>query len=357
MDGLPALNTSFGLGNTASPPTPLGAGGHANTLTKRQKAAIIVRVLLAGGAPLALRDLPEALQQELTREMADMRFVDHETVAAVVDEFAGEIDAIGLSFPRGLEGALSVLGEALSPATARRLRKQAGLPTRGDPWPRIVDADIERLTALVSAESTEVGAVLLSKLPVEKAAELLARLPGERARRVTYSVSLTEAIEPEAVHTIGRAIAAQLDTLPDQAFETPSVNRVGAILNVSRASLRDEVLGGLEETDAEFAAEVRKQIFTFANIPERIAKTDIPKIVKEVERPVLVTVLSAATEGPNRDAAEYVLSNMSQRLATQIREEVEGAGSVDEKALEEAEGTVIAAIRGLETSGEITIGT
>ena len=112
---------------------------------------------------------------------------------------------------------------------------------------------------------------MLSKLPVPKAAELLGRLPGDKARRVAYAVSLTGNVDPETVRRIGQSLAAQLDTQPARAFDTGPVERVGAILNVSPAATRDDVLQGLQETDADFAEQVRRAIFTFVHIPDRLA--------------------------------------------------------------------------------------
>ena len=64
-------------------------------LSRKQKAEIIVRLLLAEGAELSLQALPEALQTEMIRQMSGMRYVDRATLKAVVDEFVAEIEDIG----------------------------------------------------------------------------------------------------------------------------------------------------------------------------------------------------------------------------------------------------------------------
>ncbi|MEI4487185.1 FliG C-terminal domain-containing protein [Frigidibacter sp. MR17.14] len=320
-------------------------------LSGREKAAIIVRLLLQEGADVPLADLPEDLQGILTEQIGTMRSVDRETLDAVVAEFIEGVEAIGLSFPDGLTGALDLLGRHLSAGTASRLRRIAGATQRGDPWQRIAGLEPDRLLPVLNEESIEIGAVLLSKLSVAKAAQLLERLPGDRARRIAYAVSLTGNIDPDTVLRIGQSLAAQLDAEPPKAFADGPVQRVGAILNQSKAATREDVLAGLDETDQDFANEVRKAIFTFANIPKRIEGRDIPKVVKGIEAAQLVIIVAGA-QGPDREAAEYILSNMSQRMAQSIREE---AQSVQPKAkdLEAAYGSVVAAIRGLEDRGEL----
>ncbi|MCG6904342.1 MAG: flagellar motor switch protein FliG [Rhodobacter sp.] len=325
-------------------------------LSRRQKAAIVVRLLRAEGVTISLADLPDDLQVGLTEAMSAMRYIDRKTLQTVVTEFVSELDCIGLAFPRDVTGALHVLDGTLSDSAAAHLRNQAGIGTARDPWDRIADLDAARLLPILQEESTEIGAVMLSKLKVSKSAELLGMLPGERARRITYAVSQTGAIAPATVQRIGEALVAQLDAQAPTAFASGPVERVGAILNSSAAATRDRVLEGLQAEDQDFADEVRKAIFTFVNIPDRIDPRDVPKITRDVDAAVLTCALAAALPKPEEaKAAEFILANMSQRMATQLRDEVEGLGKVKEKDGESAMGGVIAAIRDLEEKGEIRL--
>jgi flagellar motor switch protein FliG len=324
-------------------------------LNGRVKAAVIVRLLLAEGAQLPLSTLPEHMQSALAEQIGQMRLVDRATLGAVVEEFLNELEQVGLAFPGGIEGALSIMDGHISPTAANRLRRLAGASAKADPWDRLMGLDEDRLLPVLDEESTEVAAVMLSKLPVPKAASLLGKLPGDKARRIAYAVSLTGNVDPETVRRIGLSLAAQLDTVPPRAFEAGPVERVGAILNVSHAATRDEVLRGLDETDADFAAKVRKAIFTFAHLPARIDARDIPKITRLVEQPVLVTALAAATTGEDAAAAEFLLGSLSQRLAQTLREEMAERGQVKDKDAEAAMAAIVGAIRQLEAAGEIAL--
>ena len=323
--------------------------GRPRQFSKRQKAAIVVRMLLSEGADLSLNDLPEPLLIELTRQMTTLRFIDHATMTAVALEFLAELDGIGLTFPSAMDSALSMLGAAISNETAGRIRQTTGITDQGDPWDRIGGMSSEVLLPVLEQESVEIGAVMLSKLKVSQAAELLGLLPGERARRITYAVSLTGNIAPEVVRRIGGSLASQLDAQPIRAFSEGPVERVGAILNFSPASTREDVLDGLDETDSGFATQVRRAIFTFANIPARIDPRDVPKIIRDVDPDQLITALAAA--GETAEATEFILSNMSQRMSTQLREDMAGKGKVAEKDGDQAMNAVVASIRELEAAG------
>lgn len=335
---------------------PALPGTTAPAIRPREKAAIIVRLLLAEGAPIKLTSLPEDLQTALTQQMGTMRRVSRATLSQVVEEFLAEMEQVGLSFPGGLEGALSIMDGHLSASAASRLRRMSGGNSSIDPWERINALPLDRILPVLEEESVEVCAVVLSKLPVPRAAELLSKLPGERARHVAYAVSLTGNVDPDTVRRIGMSLATQLDSQPLKAFDSGPGERVGAILNIAAAATRDDVLKGLLETDAEFAQIVRKNIFTFEHIKAKVAPRDVPKIIRIVDQAALVTALTYALGMPDLEpSAEHILANLSQRMTQSLREEIGTRGKIKEKDAEEAMGQIVMAIRQLEGSGELAL--
>jgi flagellar motor switch protein FliG len=343
----------------AAAPATVRSGGGFNmtpaTLSRRAKAAIVVRLLLNDGADIPLEDLPEDLQAHLTKAMGQMRMVDRDTLQQVADEFANEVERVGLSFPGGMAGALSALDGHISPQTAARLRKEAGVREAGDPWKRIREMGAELLLPILQDESVEIAAVMLSKLEVPKAAELLGKLPGPRARQITYAVSMTGAVSPDAVDRIGLSLASQLDARPTLAFNDGPVERVGAILNSSTSITRDDMLAGLDETDQGFADQVRKAIFTFANIPDRIAPRDVPRILRDIDPEALQTAIAGAAAMGLQASADFILGNMSARLADQLRDAIEDAGTPATAQTDAAMATVVTAIRQMEAAGELML--
>ncbi len=112
---------------------------------------------------------------------------------------------------------------------------------------------------------------------------------------------------------------------PSRAFSDGPVTRVGAILNYAPASVRDEVLAGLESEDQGFAEQVRAAIFTFANIPDRVAPRDVPRIQRDLDADDLTTVVAAAT-GEDVKSVDFILENISKRMAENIRDEAKEKG-------------------------------
>ena len=326
--------------------------GPASKLSTKEKAAIVVRLLLTYGAVPALGKLSESKQTELAVQLAKMTPVDQETVAAVATEFADEIERIGLSFPTGLDGALGLLDGVISEGATSRLKQMAPSGYRGNPWDDVGKVENERLIPYLENESTEVAAVILSKLDVGKAAEILGKLPGEKSRRITYAVSQTSSVSPAVVHRIGTSLAEELSNRPVEAFAEGPVKRVGAILNYAPASVRDDVLTGLDDEDKVFADDVRAAIFTFANIHERIAPRDVPRIQRELDQEDLTLIVAGAL-GEDQTSVDFILENISKRMAENIRDDAKEVGDVKVDEMEQAMIRVIKVIRQLEADGEI----
>lgn len=337
-------------------PTPFGHVRSAGSLTRRRKAAIIVRLLLSEGITLPLSDLPTSLQTSLANEIAALRYVDAPTLEAVVSEFIAELEQAGLAFPGGLDGAIQLLGEHLSPEAAAALQALHASEHPPDPWILLAEQEPAKLADLLLDESPEVAAIVLAKLPSQVAAAALGQMPGPQARRIAFSISRTSAVPPAAIARIGKALARRILDAPVPAFEIPPEKRMGAILDAAPAATRDDVLQGLAETDADLAERVRRAVFTFADIPQRLMPLDVQALIRTVEQGVLVTAMAGASaDEKNVATVEFILSNMSQRMAGQLRDEIAERGTPPPEETEAAMSEITAALRGLEAAGEIKL--
>lgn len=315
---------------------------------------MIVRLLLAYEALPDLSMLPDAQQKALARDLSELRWVDKATLAAIVNEFTDEMEGIALSFPADLDSTLAQLEDFLSPHAASQLRQEAGLAQVGDPWTRLSSLSAEQLCETLRNEPPEISAVILSKLPVTLSAQLLGQIPGPEARRIAFAISRTSGIAPQTVRAIGSALAEALDARPPAAFDDGPVARVGAILNNTTAATRDDVLTGLDEADRAFADEVRRAIFTFAHIPTRIAPRDVSRILSELD-PNDTTMALQAASVQLPEVVDFILGNISRRMADQLRDTISEAPPLPASEQEAAMTRVINRIRAMEAEGALVL--
>lgn len=296
----------------------------------RTKAAIVVRFLMQEGAEIDLALLPTSLQADLTREIADLPLIDRATLAEVIEEFAHELDSVGLTAQGGLGSALRLLEGKITHDTARRLRQDAGVRLFEDPWGRIKQLEEQELLKLLESETKEISAVVLSKLDVKKAAAVLGGMPGDRARKISFAISQTARVTPDAV------------------------DRIAAILTAASDDLRDKVMNGLRETDPELAERVLAGVFTFIDIPTRIAIADVAMAVKTVAQTDLVVALCYANSNGMEEVSEFILEGLSRRMAETLREEIAERGAVKTKDGDAAITALVSGVQGQISAGEIS---
>ena len=340
--------------SSPSGPTPAPPPAKNPLLSRKAKAAIVVQYLVNEGADVPLADLPDSLQTQLTQQLGRMRYVSRETLHSVMREFAEELDSVGLSFPDGMQSAMDSLEGKISDGAARSLKLSLGQDLSDDPWVQINAMSVEKLLELLSSESIEVCAVVLSKLTIEKAAEYVSSLPGDRARAVSLAVSRTSEVTPMTVKRIGQTLMSEAGKeKPKEFVQTPS-ERLGDILNVAKNAIRNDVLSGIEEVDGDFAASVRQSIFTFAHIAERLEPMDATKITRDVEADALRVALVGAKSEADRASSDFILSNLSKRMSESIREEMAEMDAPKDDEIEKAQLQVVSAVKQMQARGEIT---
>jgi flagellar motor switch protein FliG len=324
-------------------------------LSRRQKAAVIVHLLVTGGADPGLRSLPPRMQKALVSDIASLRMVDRRTLAATVAEFAEELDGIGLHFPRDEGRVLAALDGQLSNEVVEELMAEFGdeneIDTTG-PWAALKTLAPDVLETFMSDESDEVCAIMLSKLEPKQAADILKRLPAERSEAVTSAFARTESVTPAAVARIGLALGRQSEAVPSIAFEEGPAARVAAILTASTSGVRNELLKGLDAGDPDFAARVRAAVFTFENVPQRISPRDVPRLLRGLNNDQVVALLGG-TPPSVQDAVTFVFDNISARLADQLRDEISERGTIPPEDGEAAMAALVAEVRRLEEAGEL----
>jgi flagellar motor switch protein FliG len=284
-----------------------------------------------------------------------LHFVDETTVLAVIDEFLTEFDSLALYFRPGLDAASQTLGAHLRDGVGRLLAGPEDTQTPVDPWDKIKALDPTALAPLLADETAEVCAITLAKLPAGQSAELLELLGSEKARGVTLAATRAGAVSFGTVQSIGVALAdAASITGETGPLVGDPADRVSQILNFASGDVREDLLESLDAADAEMAAKIRRSMFTFGDIPDRVEVKDVPKLVRAVENDVLVAAL-AGGGASQKDAVEYILANLSKRLSEQLVEEIREIGEVKPKDADKAMSALIQGIRGLETSGDIVL--
>jgi flagellar motor switch protein FliG len=170
-------------------------------------------------------------------------------------------------------------------------------------------------------------------------------------------MSKTTNATSDTITRIGTGLAQHYCSASLPAFSDSTEQRIGAILNSTLTSTRDKVLEGLLSQDPTFGEGVRKAIFTFANIPARLAIADVPKVLRDIDPTDLVRALASATEmgGLLATTVAHLLDNMLTRMANNLPEEMSEAAKIKQSNAEAAQAAVVTAIRAVADAGTIML--
>jgi flagellar motor switch protein FliG len=157
---------------------------------------------------------------------------------------------------------------------------------------------------------------------------------------------------PEVIDEVYAVIREKLANLGSQEYAaTGGVGSLAEILNSADRTTERSVLDLLADRNAELAEEVRKLLFVF----EDIVKLD-DRAVQLVLREVDTKDVALALRGVPDDVQQKILTNMSQRGAEMLVEEMQYQPPQKRSVIEEAQGRIVGAIRKLEESGAVVIG-
>ena len=203
----------------------------------------------------------------------------------------------------------------------------------------------------MAKEHPQTIALILSQLDPTQAAGVLSGLPEELQSDVAYRVATMENISPQVLRELEDSLANELQTiLTGQITEIGGPKAVAEMLNRTGRTTEKAVLERLDAQDPELAEEVRNEMFVFDDIA-KLTDREIQMILREVD----TKDLAVALKGGSQEMQDRIFGNVSERVGTMIKEEMEFSGPVRMSDVEDIQLRVVQTVRQLEEAGQVTI--
>jgi flagellar motor switch protein FliG len=322
------------------------------TLTGPQRAAMLLVQLGKDRSAKVLRGLSDSEVEELMAEVSMLEAPDPDAMEQVLLDFL-EQAATRVAFGTGgVEFARAVLEESVGAQRAAEILGRLSA-TRGDrPFAFLRQVDPRQTVTFLQDEHPQTIALVLANMVPEQAALVLGGLTDDLQGAVAYRIATMDRTSPEMVRKIEAVLERKLSTLLNgsSTSATGGVQPLIEILNRSERTTERLILEGLEEVDQELAEEIRSKMFMF----EDITGLD-DRAIQLILREVNLKDLAVALKGVRRDVREKILTNMSERAAANLNEEIELLGPTRLKSVEDAQMNIVRAIRSLEEAGQIVI--
>ncbi len=315
------------------------------------KAAILLLALGQDEASAVLKELPQQSVEEVMREFAALGRVPAALQAQVVEEFYHLSIAQRHVNEGSLDYARSVMLNALDPKAAERILAQIQTQVQRTPFSFIQKVESENLLTFIQDEHPQTIALIVCHLPHHKAAEILSSLPMQKQIEVVKRIANMEQTNPEVIREVERGLESRLSNMLMQSTEKAGgVGTVAEVLNLADRSTEKSIMEGLEAEDPDLVEQIRRLMFVFEDIL-LVNDRGIQAVLKEVENDELSLALKTASE----DLKEKIFTNMSERAASLIKEDMEFMGPVRVSDVEASQQRIVDIVRRLEEAGEVII--
>lgn len=322
-------------------------------LTHVQRAAVILLSLGEEHAVEVLKYLTPEEVQVLGAAMTAIGLVPHHVVADVLDEFIDALDqppGVGINAEDYVRAVMvKALGEDRAHGLIDRIemgRNTAGLDALKWMEPRAV-AD------MIRNEHPQIMAIVLAHLEPDHAAEILKCIAENVRSDVLLRIATLDGIPPHALNELNDVMTRQFSGA--QAIKSSSIGGVklaANILNFMDSGQDETILGTIENIDGKLSAEIRELMFVFDNL----ADLD-DKAIQTILREASGARLDVALRGAEQRVRDRIMSNMSQRAAENLVDDMEARGPVRLAEVEAAQKEILAVVRRLSESGAIQIST
>ena len=321
-----------------------------DALSGTQRAAVVLLSLGESQAAEVLKHMSAKEVQKLGLAMTSVGGISHDSVAQVFDDF---VDV--LAQPGALGSAddyiRAVLTQALGEERASSLidrilagRNTSGLDTLKWMEPRAI-AD------LVRNEHPQIIAIVLSHLDPDQAADVIKVLPERVRPDVLVRIATLDGIPPNALNELNDVMARQF--AGSQNIKSSSIGgiKVAAnILNFMDSGQDEVILGSIGEIDDALGTRIRDLMFVFDNL----AEID-DRAIQTVLRDIPSDKLAVALRGADPRVREKITTNMSQRAAEILLEDMEARGPVRLAEVEAAQKEILATVRKMADDGTIQL--
>lgn len=317
-------------------------------LTGPEKAAVIL--LSLGEEHTRLwESLDEDEIKEISQAMATLGNVQANVVEDVMVEFVSGAGGAG-SLMGSFEQTQRLLGSFLDPEKVDTLMEEIRGPAGRTMWDKLGNVNEVVLANYLKNEYPQTVAVVLSKVKSEHAARVLTALPEDFALECVQRMLRMEPVQREILDKIEQTLRTEFMSNLARTSKRDSHEMMAEIFNNFDRQTESRFVTALEERNREAAERIRALMFVF----EDLSKLD-PGGVQTLLRAVEKDQLGLAMKGASDSLREMFFSNMSERAAKIMREDMESMGPVRLKDVDNAQTAMVQVAKDLAAKGEIML--
>lgn len=314
-----------------------------------QKAAVLMMSLGEETAAKLFSMMNEDEIKEISHAMSNLGTVPPDTVESLMGEFIGQM-AQGGALVGNMDMVEKILEKALGRERVAAIMEDISGPAGRTTWEKLNNVNEEILAAYLKNEYPQTAALVLSKIKPMQAARVLGVLPDDFSLEIIQRMITLEPVKKEVLSGIERTLQSEFMSNLAATKKYDSFEMIAEIFNNFDRNTEGKFMDLLDKQQPEAATRIRDLMFTFDDLA-KVDNAGIQAIIRKVDKDKLAIGL----KGANDKLRELFFTNMSERAAKILQEDMEGKGPVRIRDVDEAQSYIVQIAKEMSDSGEIVI--
>jgi len=311
-------------------------------------AALMLALGEEYGRPI-WEQLDEEEVKDLSNAMSALGRIDAKVVEELFLDFASQISSVG-SLTGTFENTERLLSKVLPQDKVGQIMEEIRGPAGRTMWDKLGNVNEVVLAAYLKNEYPQTVAVVLSKIKPEHAARVLSALPDEFSMEVVMRMLRMESVQKDILDKVEQTLRIEFMNNLARTSRRDSHEIIAEIFNYLDRNAETRFLSALEDRNRDSAERIRALMFTF----EDLIKLD-PAGVQTLLRNVDKNKLAIAMKGSSEALRDLFFTNMSERAAKILKEDMEAMGPVRLRDVDEAQMEIVNLAKDLAENGEIIL--
>src|SRR5215470_11142664 len=287
--------------------------------------------------------------KELSQLMSNLGTVSSNVVEKLLIDFVSQMSSTG-SLMGSYESTERLLQRFMAPDKVGQIMEEIRGPAGRTMWDKLGNVNESVLANYLKNEYPQTVAVVLSKVKPDHASRVLASLPEDFALECVQRMLRMEPVQREILDKIEQTLRTEFMSNLARTSKRDSHEMMADIFNSFNRQTESRFMAALEERNREAAERIRALMFVF----EDLAKLD-PGGVQTLLRAVEKDQMALGLKGASDALREMFFSNMSERAAKIMREDMESMGPVRLRDVDQAQTNIVQVAKDLANKGEIML--
>ncbi len=319
------------------------------SLNGPEKASIFLLALGEEHTAKIFEHMDDEEIMEISQTMANLGKVGANIVERLFVDFAEQMSSTN-ALVGTLDSTERLLKKVLGEDKVDNIMEEIRGPAGRTMWEKLGNVNEEVLANFLQKEYPQTVAVVMSKIQTDHAARVLAMLPEGFAMEVINRMLRMEAVQKDVLEEVEKTLRTEFMSNLARTQRRDSHELVADIFNSLERSVETRFMDELEKGAPDSAEKIRSLMFTFEDLM-KLDPTAVQTVIRAVDKDKLTISLKGATES----LRDLFFSNMSERAAKIMKEDMSAMGPVRLKEVEEAQQYIVNIVKDLEGRGEITI--